>query len=178
MSDEYEDEEYDDEEFDDERRPLAGHESALVRQDLRDLERFESTFAPEGFRGVAIFCQDCVEEHYYPWQMMRENLRTLLETGDTPVHEPAFSPDPDDYVPWEYARGYIDALSDVGAYTRRPVKEGPRCHLVLDGDLATASFCPRCATPLVHARLREALADRGMSEETITEALRESGLHG
>jgi hypothetical protein len=179
MSDEYDD--YDDEdegdELEGEPRPLAGHESALVRQDLRDLERFESTFSAEGFRGVAVFCQDCVEEHYYPWQMMRENLRVLLETGETPVHEPAFAPDPDDYVPWEYARGYIDALADVGAYERRDVPACPRCGRLLEKE-EQGSFCARCGTPLVRERLRQVLADRGIPDDEIETILREAGLPG
>jgi hypothetical protein len=28
------------------------------------------------------------------------------------VHEPALSPDPIDYVSWEYARGYVDGVID------------------------------------------------------------------
>jgi hypothetical protein len=178
MTDDYDD--YDDDEYDEEPevRPLAGHESALVRQDLRDLTHFEATFEREGFRGVAIFCQDCIEEHYYTWEMMRENLRTLLETGDTPVHEPAFAPDPDDYVPWEYARGYVDALADVGAHERREITECPRCRLHLSDESRRASFCPRCGTPLVQERLRQVLADRGHDAGAVEEILRESGLPG
>jgi hypothetical protein len=176
----FDDEEYGDEGYDDDlagqTRPLAGHESALVRQDLRDLVQFEETFAAEGFRGVAIFCQDCVEEHYYTWEMMRENLRSLLETGETPVHEPAFSPDPDDYVPWEYARGYVDALADVGAHDRREVGDCPRCRLRLRDEMKGASFCPRCGTPLLRERVRGVLAERGLDGDAIDEILRESGL--
>jgi hypothetical protein len=28
------------------------------------------------------------------------------------VHEPAFAPDPTDYVTWDYARGFADAALD------------------------------------------------------------------
>ncbi len=167
---------YDDEYDSDPVAPLAGHESQLVRQDLRDLERFEQTFAPEGFRGVAIFCQDCIEEHYYPWEMMRENLRVLLETGDTPVHEPAFAPDPDQYVPWEYARGYADALADVGVFERRAVDACPRCRWNLEGATQQANFCPRCGAPLFPSRLRDSLVEHGLDEDEATEVLRESGI--
>ena len=29
------------------------------------------------------------------------------------MHEPAFNPDPDRYVSWEYARGYTDGVHDT-----------------------------------------------------------------
>ncbi len=168
------DDDYD--EYDDEPRQLEGHESALIRQDLRDLERFEETFAPEGFRGVSLFCHDCEEDHFYPWEMLRQNLTVLLETGETPVHEPAFSPDPDDYVPWDYARGYVDALSDVGARQRRQVGPCPRCGLELTPDEGRANFCPRCGTPLLRERLRLALGAQGLSPDGVSAVLREIGL--
>ena len=30
------------------------------------------------------------------------------DAGESPVHEPAFDPDPNDYVSWDYARGFLD----------------------------------------------------------------------
>jgi hypothetical protein len=41
---------------------------------------------------------------------MAANLRALLGEGRTHVHEPAYSPDHDAYVSWDYARGYADAV--------------------------------------------------------------------
>lgn len=164
------------EEWDEEPPTLDEHESALIREDLRDLERFEAAFAPEGYRGVAVFCPDCVEEHFYPWEMLRENLRVLLETGETPVHEPAFAPDPSQYVPWEYARGYADALREAGVLDRAKVGACPRCGLHLGEQLA--NFCPRCGTPLLRERLREALASAGLEPDAVEQVLRRAGLPG
>jgi RNase P subunit RPR2 len=174
------DDEYDEygDEFDDEPIPLDEQESALVKQDLVDLESFEATFAAEGYRGVSVYCQDCAEEHYYPWDLLRGNLQLLLETGETPVHEPAFAPDPDQYVPWEYARGYVDALTDVGVDQRRPVGDCPRCKLELPVELVHANFCPRCSMPLLGPRLATALLDRGFDEAEVGAILREMGLPG
>jgi hypothetical protein len=31
-----------------------------------------------------------------------------LHQGESPIHEPAFDPDPDEYVSWDYARGFLD----------------------------------------------------------------------
>jgi RNase P subunit RPR2 len=162
--------------FEDGLDPLDEHESALVRQDLVDLERFFNTFGPEGFRGVSVYCHDCAEEHYYPWDMLRENLRTLLDTGETPVHEPAFAPDPDQYVPWEYARGYVDALQDVGVDQRADVGVCRRCGFEIPSELRQGNFCPRCGTPLMSERLRQALGARGLRPDDVSDVLRESGL--
>jgi len=44
---------------------------------------------------------------------LRGNLRHLLSNGRPRVHEPAYDPDPDHYVSWEYARGYADGVHDT-----------------------------------------------------------------
>ena len=44
---------------------------------------------------------------------MAANLSALLGEGRTHVHEPAYDPDPDHYVTWEYARGYADGVHDT-----------------------------------------------------------------
>jgi hypothetical protein len=170
----------DDDEFDDiedfDEEPLDEHESALIEQDLADLADFESAFRPEGYRGVAVWCPDCVEEHYYPWDMLRENLQLLLDTGETPVHEPAFAPEPDRYIQWDYARGYVDALRDAGVTERLAVGRCGRCGLELNDALSQASFCPRCGAALLKDRLVAALEEAGLSGESIADVLRRAGL--
>lgn len=158
--------------------PLGEHDIAHVRRDLADLHEFEAVFRQEGYRGVAVWCHDCVEEHYYPWDMLRENLEVLIETGETPVHEPAFAPEPEHYVPWDYARGYLDALADAGFGQRLDVGACPRCRLALGDAAAQANFCPRCATPLVAQRLRQALQHYGLDGGNIDDILRAAGLPG
>lgn len=175
--DDFEDEEF--EGFDDEEfvaEPLDEREAAMVARDLADLADFEETFGPEGYRGVAVFCHDCVEEHLYPWGMLRENLTTLIETGETPVHEPAFAPEPDRYIPWDYARGYVDALRDAGVSQRSEIDACPRCSYRLEGTLREGNFCPRCGGPLLSARLRQVLASQGVPDETISVIVRACGL--
>lgn len=156
--------------------PLGGHESAMVRADLDDLERFEDVFAADGYRGVAVFCPDCAEEHFYPWEMMRENLQALLDTGETPVHEPAYAPEPEQYLPWEYARGYVDALIEVGVPQRHEVDVCPSCGWTVPPRLRGANFCARCGTPLLRERLRKALEDAGLSGDDVVAVLRATGL--
>lgn len=162
--------------FPDDGAVLDDHESALVARDLDDLAAFEATFGAEGYRGVAVYCHDCAVDHYYTWEMLRENLETLLETGDTPVHEPAYEPDPQQYVPWEYARGYVDALRDVGVDERRALDRCARCGFQLPDDLARASFCPRCGSPLLAQRLADVLHERGYDDDEVAALLRAAGL--
>ena len=158
--------------------PLDHLESAQVTQDLVDLELFEATFANDGYVGVSVLCQDCIEEHFYPWDLLRGNLRMLLESGEVPVHEPAYQPDPERYVPWEYARGYVDALNDAGVDRRRPLDACPQCRLAFTEPLGGANFCPRCGLALVPARLEAALADLDLDDDTIADVLRQIGFAG
>ena len=53
---------------------------------------------------------DCGEQHYHEWSLLRASLQQLLDEGQMRPHEPAFDPDPADYVTWEYCRGYADAV--------------------------------------------------------------------
>lgn len=89
--------------------PLSPDEREDVLDDLEDLEVFEALLSPRGVRGLVVECEDCREPHFFAWELLRGNLRHLLDRGTGRVHEPAFSPDPTDYVSWEYARGFADA---------------------------------------------------------------------
>jgi hypothetical protein len=91
------------------RTPLAPDEREEVLGDLEDVEVFEALLAPRGVRGVVAHCADCDEPHYLEWDLLRANLRHLLDAGTTPVHEPATAPDPGEFVSWDYARGFADA---------------------------------------------------------------------
>jgi hypothetical protein len=89
--------------------PLLPDEREDVLEDLQDLEVFEALLAPRGVRGLIVDCTDCEQPHYFAWDLLRSNLRHLLDRGTTRVHEPAFAPDPAEYVSWDYARGFADA---------------------------------------------------------------------
>lgn len=89
--------------------PLAPDEREAVLGDLEDLEVFEALLSPRGVKGLVVDCQDCQEPHYFAWDLLRGNLRHLLDAGTTRVHEPAWAPDPEEYVSWDYARGFADA---------------------------------------------------------------------
>jgi hypothetical protein len=167
------DDDFDDEDF--EPRPLDREEATRVRRDLEDLYAFRQTFEPEGFKGVSVFCEDCVEEHFYGWKMLEENLTALLESGETPVHEPAFDPRPDEYVDWQYAQGYVDGLSD-SEFTVLPsldkVDGCPHCARPFPGDARDLTFCSSCGEHLGFARIAQALVQRGIPIEEVADLFR------
>ena len=99
--------------------PLSPAEREDVLADLEDLEVFQTLLEPRGLRGIVVECDDCGESHYFGWDLMRSNLRHLLDEGRTRVHEPAYGPDPTEYVSWDYARGFAD-----GAFAAAEEAEG------------------------------------------------------
>jgi hypothetical protein len=88
--------------------PLTIAEREDVLADLEDLEVFQTLLEVRGVRGIVVECEDCGEPHFFGWELMRSNLRHLLDEGRTRVHEPAYGPDPSQYVSWDYARGFAD----------------------------------------------------------------------
>ena len=97
-------------------QPLSDDEREGVLADLAELTEFRAVLAPQGVHGITVDCGDCGEQHFFGWELMAANLRALLGEGRTSVHEPAFAPDHNAYVSWDYARGYTDA---VNALTKR-----------------------------------------------------------
>lgn len=95
-----------------EPQQLSHHEREDVLADLADLEVFRALLEPLGVRGMVMDCGDCGDPHYIAWDLLQANLRQLLGGGQSRVHEPAYGPDPEDYVTWDYARGYVDGVID------------------------------------------------------------------
>jgi hypothetical protein len=91
-----------------EQEPAGENERELLQQDLVDVEKLKELLGPKGIKGAVFYCPDCGEDHYLTWDLLSGNLKELLDEGESPVHEPAFEPDPDDYVSWDYGRGYLD----------------------------------------------------------------------
>jgi hypothetical protein len=170
------DDDFDDEFDDPEPRPLDRQEAARIRRDLDDLAAFRHAFEPEGFKGVSVFCEDCVEEHFYPWDMLEQNLTSLLESGETPVHEPAYNPRPEDYVDWHYAQGYLDGLADAGGPTLEAhlAESGgcPFCGVELPAKSEQIVHCPTCGAHFGPARIARALLARGWPAADVAELLR------
>jgi hypothetical protein len=96
-----------------EREELGAEEREALQQDLVDVETLKELLGPRGIKGAVFYCADCQEDHYLAWDLLSGNLQELLNEGESPIHEPAFDPDPDDYVSWDYARGFLDGYESV-----------------------------------------------------------------
>jgi hypothetical protein len=116
----------DDDEFEEE--PLDEEEREALRQDLIDVQVLKEVLRPKGLKGTVFYCTDCEEDHYLTWDLLAGNLQEILEGGESPIHEPAFEPDPDEYVKWDYARGFLDGYEsfeqeELGDVTTRLISE-------------------------------------------------------
>ena len=111
---------------------LDTQEEENVRADLEDLHDMREMFGPQGVKGVVIACPDCGENHFYEWDLLKENLEHMLQTGEPRMHEPAFEVREEEYIQWDYGKGYIDALADTGLEPDRKL---------------VVTRCPWCDTP-------------------------------
>ncbi len=88
----------------------ADTERAEVLADLADLAVYQMLLEPRGVRGIVVDCDDCREQHFHDWLLLRASLWQLLHEGRMRPHEPPFAPDETAYVTWEYCRGYADGV--------------------------------------------------------------------
>ena len=155
-------------------QPLSADERDSVEADLDDLESMKEVFAPQGAKGVVIACADCGENHYYDWDLLKENLEHMLETGEPRMHEPAYEPREDEYVVWDYGKGYVDALADAGLdpTNRVEITICPWCDRSVDPKFL---YCPSCGRSLAPVRLYRELTERGMPEQEAKALLVQAG---
>ena len=160
---------------DEEARPLDPDERRNIEADLEDLSAMRAAFEAQGMRGVVIACPECRSDHFYAWDLLLESLEHMLETGEPRMHEPAFDPHEEDYVLWDYGKGYVDALTDAG------LQEGGSevtllscawCDTPVEPHFA---FCPKCGRSMAPARLLRELVGRGMDEREARALLVKSG---
>ncbi|WP_018297704.1 DUF5319 family protein [Corynebacterium lubricantis] len=90
--------------------PLSDDERAAVLEDLRHVREFRQVLKPRGILGIYFLCEDCDQMHFYDWDIMETNMVATLGNQIPPVHEPSVEPDPNAFVPWDYALGYLDGL--------------------------------------------------------------------
>ncbi|MGH2656038.1 MAG: DUF5319 family protein [Actinomycetota bacterium] len=154
--------------------PLEGEERENIQADLEDLGSMRGVFEPQGTKGVVIACPDCGSDHYYGWELLQESLQHMLSTGEPRMHEPAFEPKQEDYLLWDYGKGYVDALADTGLNdgSAVDVKSCPWCEAPIEAHFA---FCPRCGRPTAPARLLAELVRRGMDEREARALLVKAG---
>ena len=161
---------------DDEREvfSLEPAEEEDVRADLEDLNGMRKLFGAQGVKGVVIACPDCGENHFYEWELLRENLEHMLKFGEPRMHEPAFEVREDEYIQWDYGKGYIDALADTGLEPDRRIEvtSCPWCETPADDHFR---YCPKCGRALAAVRIYRELLERGIDEREVRALLVRSG---
>ena len=170
------DHEFDDDDFDDGSIPeeIDEIEREALHQDLVDVKTLKAVLGSRGIKGVVVYCPDCEGDHFLGWDLLAGNLQQILEAGRPPVHEPAWEPDPDEYVSWDYARGFLDgyetypeerAAGQSCGYCGSPLPEGGY-------DWA---YCPSCGRDLAPINLVSYLRRKGWTGEAIAELLEQTG---
>jgi hypothetical protein len=159
---------------DDEPAELSTEEREDIEADLHDLAAMRAMFASQGVKGVVIACQDCGADHFYEWELLRDNLEHMLSTGEPRMHEPAFDIREDEYIQWDYGKGYVDALADTGLEPDRRVEvtQCPWCETAFEPHF---QYCPRCGRSLGVVRLYRELVQRGVDERDVRAMLVRAG---
>ncbi|WP_199434357.1 DUF5319 domain-containing protein [Qaidamihabitans albus] len=91
--------------------PISPEERTELLADLSDLAVYQALLEPRGVRGIVVDCGECDQPHYHDWHLLRSSLEQLLADGQMRPHEPAFDPDPANYVSWDYCRGFADGVT-------------------------------------------------------------------
>jgi len=153
---------------------LEPKERQDVEADLGDLGSMRDIFGPQGVKGVVIACPDCGSNHFYEWDLLRDNLENMLRTGEPRMHEPAFDVREDEYILWDYGKGYLDALSDTGLDNRPRIEISacPWCETPMQEHY---EYCPKCGRSLAPVRLFGELLDRGTDERDARALLVKAG---
>jgi Family of unknown function (DUF5319) len=158
----------------DEPTELTAQEREDIAADLEDLGAMRAAFETQSVKGVVIACQDCGQNHFYEWELLRDNLEHMLATGEPRMHEPAFGIAEDEYIQWDYGKGYVDALADTGLQAGRTIELSacPWCETPFDQDYR---FCPRCGRSLGAVRLYAELLAKGVEEREARAMLVRAG---
>jgi zinc-ribbon domain len=98
----------------------------------------------------------------------------MLQTGESQMHEPAFEVREEEYIQWDYGKGYVDALADTGLEpdNRVEVTRCPWCETPAEDHF---QFCPKCGRSFAALRIYRELVDRGMDEREVRAMLVRAG---
>jgi len=154
--------------------PLDQEERQNIEADLGDLEGMRAAFEPQGTKGVVIACPECGSDHYYGWDLLRESLEHMLQSGEPRMHEPAFEPREEEYILWDYGKGYVDALADTGIGDGGHIEMSacPWCETPIEPHFV---YCPSCGRSLAPGRLLQELVSRGLEEREVRALLVRAG---
>ncbi|MGQ0679122.1 MAG: DUF5319 family protein [Actinomycetota bacterium] len=155
--------------------PVDAAEREALNQDLVDVKTLKTVLSDKGIKGVVVFCPDCDDDHYLGWDLLAGNLQQILDSGTTPVHEPAWEPDPDEYVTWDYARGFLDGYESYRE-DRTPAGVCSYCGSPLSQPVAEWSYCPYCGKDFAAVNLLATLRRKGWERRQIVALFEECGL--
>lgn len=165
---------FDDDDFDEEFEDIDDAEREALHQDLLDVRTLKSVLGSRGVKGIVVFCADCEDDHFLGWDLLAGNLQEILESGRPPVHEPAWEPDPDEYVSWDYARGFLDGFET----STEAGSSGQKCGFcgseLPEGGYEWA-YCPTCGKDLSVVNLVNYLRRQGWTRERVLVLLAECG---
>ena len=99
----------------------------------------------------------------------------MLQTGEPRMHEPAFDIHEEEYIQWDYGKGYIDALADTRPRAGSPDRGHVRARGARRRFETDFRFCPRCGRSLGAVRMYHELVDRGMDEREVRTLLVRAG---
>jgi hypothetical protein len=126
--------------------PIDAAERDALSQDLVDVRTLKAVLASRGIRGVVVFC-----------------------------HEPAWEPNPDEYVSWDYARGFLDGYESYPE-DKNP---GPAACLYCGSHLGEQpgdwAYCPYCGRDFAPINLLLHLQRLGWDNKKIAETFDECG---
>lgn len=159
----------------DEFGPIDAAERDALSQDLVDVRTLKAVLASRGIRGVVVFCPDCEDDHYLGWDLLAGNLQQILESGTTPVHEPAWEPNPDEYVSWDYARGFLDGYESYPEDRMAGPEICLYCGCHLGEQPRDWAFCPYCGKDFAPINLLLSLRRKGWDTQRIAAIFDECG---
>ncbi len=155
--------------------PLDDEERENIEADLEDLGAMRGVFEAQGTRGVIIACPECGSDHYYGWDLLQESLQHMLKTGEPRMHEPAFEPREEDYILWDYGKGYVDALADLGLEEGGETVQVNACAWCETPVELHFAYCPKCGRGIAAVRLLQELVAKGMDEREARALLVKAG---
>lgn len=100
-------------EDDEELPPLTEEERMSYLADLHMVSQFRAVLDPRGVRGIVFWCSGCEEKHYFDWDFLEASLQSAAYNGPHIAHEPGTHTDPEDYVTWDYALGFMNGLMEA-----------------------------------------------------------------
>src|SRR5207248_1547646 len=78
--------------FDGDSEEIDAEEREALQQDLIDVNTLKSVLASRGIKGVVVYCPDCEDDHFLGWDLLADNLRQILESGEPASNAPCSSP--------------------------------------------------------------------------------------